>query len=79
MTVAPGQDANGGEDEMSALTRRAWEAARRGRLEELEACLLKLGLSDPDEAHQLAEQLRPLARCVRAHPTYRRGIEQAAS
>lgn len=55
-------------DEVSILVRLAREAARRGRLQELEGHLVKLRALVPHRAEDLGRELEALARCVREHP-----------
>lgn len=48
----------------------AIQAARAGRLPELERSLELLGRREPGRARELGERLRSVARSVRAHPSY---------
>lgn len=64
-------DEIGGGDDMSRLLEAATEAARRGDLIGLEAQLAKIRLAAPERAESIGERLEVLARCVRAHPSFR--------
>lgn len=58
-------------DGMSALLEEAYKAARAGRLEDLELHLARLRAAGGLRARGLGEELYAIARCVRAHPSYR--------
>lgn len=58
-----------GED-MARLIEDAYNAARRGALEDLELLLARLRLVAPEKFETLGEKLRMIANCVRAHPSF---------
>lgn len=57
-------------DAVNVLLERAYGAACRGDANELEEHLARLQAVGPREVDALAEQLRKIAECARAHPSY---------
>jgi hypothetical protein len=57
--------------DLSGTIGEAVEAARKGDLDALENELSKLRPLDSDSAGVIGTRLRAMARCVRAHPSFK--------
>lgn len=66
-----------GDEWVDALVARAYRAARRGRIEELELALARLRAIGPVDIGEVEIQLHGIARAARAHPSYRPAPEKS--